>query len=422
MSTIGTISGPSFVPSTPDETAKPQTAAAVTRVSSAAPDARLSALLDQIAGSSSGVGLAGLRPVSAPGDLAVLLAEASLALEKTNDAASGSRASLVLAKIVNAMQAYDPAAARALEQVETAAAATAKDKREEIAAERQPLEARVAEAEKSVESLKAEIRSLDAPIEAARKAVAALEGTKGHETDPAYLQAVKNLSTLTNRQSDLGKQLPGREAALAAAKADLAAYARQAAGEVGAILATEVGRLEKSDRRTATEATRQSMASDADGLGPTDAAGATKLLDKLGGVLTAKVAEYTAAANTAFSLARLLASLVTIAGTRVAAFASASFASETTVGLERGRDIDQLMSDLFEAAAEGDRSAAIADPAAAERRAGTEDDAAAVAAQRAATAVLAAATDLLGTLASLDPLVVQAPPVQPGRSRMRLEV
>jgi len=85
---------------------------------------------------------------------------------------------------------------------------------------------------------------------------------------------------------------------------------------------------------------------------------------------------------------------------------------------QRGLLVDDLLSTLMQAAARGDRPASLAARPADSRLA--EDDPEGL--RRIAESILAAAADLAATLATLDPLAMPVPAVQPGRSRVRLEI
>lgn len=378
MSAIGTITGPLIVPQTAPVAPASQTEAVVQTTSTPPTlEERLADALMQIGGPASSVGLSGLYRPQAPGDVSILLAQVSLTLEATNDQSNAMRGRLAFSALSQAFRSLDP---------------TALD-----------------EARKTELASKGEAGQLRTELQNAHN---------GWQT-----QRIAQLEAITDP-----KEKEKVAAELAGLKSQVVESAKSMLDKTATLLQKEIARLPEGDRRDAVQAQlnatndRRASLNGADAYSKVQSAYSAN--DSL---LGTKVDEYNAAAAAASSSVEQLLSAITAIIANVAASITARDAVEGPEKHARNTAIDELLTEILKASIRADE--AFIDHLDSSNAAGRleqqtarNDGTSRAGLAKLMEALLAAVADLLSALSGLDPLTIQAPATQPGRSRVRLDV
>ncbi|MGV8938745.1 MAG: hypothetical protein ACOH2J_16625 [Allorhizobium sp.] len=380
MSTIGNISGPSAIAQPVLPVVTPQASPSAASTTALTPlgsvEERLAAALIEIGGPASSVGLVGLLRPSSPGDVAVLLAQVSLTLEDTSDEAKANRAKLALNAIAQALRLLDPLAIDELRRTEFAS--------------------------------KGEAEKLGSDIEAARGGPAARIAVLSALTDPAQIAAAAP--------------------ELSALKAQIVSIAVDALDRTAALLTKEIGRLPAGDRRTVVEGQLDATNARRASLSGSDAyALAVSALSANASLLSGRVQTYGAASvEAAAALEQSLMAITSLVAS-VSASISANGSNEAVENSGRSTAIDALLSSILKTSARADTAfaAQVSSPQAEGRldeKTARNSEAMHAGIAQLVQSLLSAAADLASALSRLDPLTISEPGLEPGRSRVRLDV
>ncbi|MDO1583208.1 hypothetical protein [Rhizobium oryzicola] len=377
MSSVSSISNAPIAPQivTPDAVTPVGPAQAVSGLVTSSVEDQLAAALALMGGPNSSVGLSGLYRAQSPGDISVLLAEASLTLQNISDEAKAEKARLAMGSVVDALTAYSAVAQR---QTELDAKADAAKLQSDIATKQQSI----------------------------AEQIAALEAI----TDPDQKAAVAPQ--------------------LANLKSEMVSLAQTALAQTAALLQRELDRLPDGDRSKSVADQLAAVNLQITTLaGPDAYSNALSALAANDVLLVTKIQDYDAAANAIPGISDINQAVMAIAANVATVFASinALQVSQSAHDVAENSAVDRLLSDILQAAAKADASFIQEEngptlAAQTQLRTARQDDAERTDQSKLVDALLMAAVDLLLQLSTLESLTIQEPQIQPGRSRLRVDV